>query len=547
MQITCLGAARCVTGSCFLIERGRKYLVDCGLFQGGRQMEALNRGPWGFNPADIEALFLTHAHIDHSGRIPKLVKDGFRGRIYASVPTVELTKILLLDSAHIQEMEAEWQTRKNKRRGEAITEPLYRLADAEACFDLFEPVKQDEILRPDADLSIRFRNSGHILGSSLLEIWDGSSESAPKTVFTGDLGHKGQMIVEDPEILTEADILFIESTYGNRNHKSIEESEGELLKAIQYSCSRGEKVLIPAFAVERTQELLFILAGFFRQKLIPPMPVYLDSPLAIAATTIFRNMKQYYDEEARAALDSGLAPFDFDQLVLTPSALESMAINGHPGPAIVIAGNGMCTAGRIRHHLKHNLWRPGCSLVIAGFQVAGSLGRSIVEGARMVRILGERVIVRAKVFTIGGLSAHADQNGLLEWISHFKNPKMRVYVIHGEQSVSDEFANIVRQKFGFDTQVPSIGDRITDYVAMQRAETFAAMQTEGPGWGGRISELAQKTDALRSILANPGSDLPPHVLQRIEDEMISAKAHLDEALQSARGNREQGAGSRKQE
>jgi metallo-beta-lactamase family protein len=211
-----------------------------------------------------------------------------------------------------------------------------------------------------------------------------------------------------------------------------------------------------------------------------------------------------------------------------------MEINRHPGPAIVIAGNGMCTAGRIRHHLKHNLWRPGCSLVIAGFQAAGSLGRSIVEGARMVRILGERVIVRARVFTIGGLSAHADQNGLLEWISHFKNPKMRVYVIHGEQSVSDEFADIVRHKFGFDTQVPSIGDRITG-TEIQRAETFAAMQTEGPGWGGHVSELAQKTDALRSILANPDRDLPPHVIQRIEDEMISAKAHLDEALQSARG------------
>jgi len=539
MQITCLGAARCVTGSCFLIESGRKYLVDCGLFQGGRQMEALNRGPWGFNPTDIEALFLTHAHIDHSGRIPRLVKDGFRGRIYASVPTVELTRILLLDSAHIQEMEAEWQTRKNKRRGDPLTEPLYRIADAEACFALFEPVKQGEILHPDADLSIRFGNSGHILGSSLLEIWDGPSQSAPKTVFTGDLGYKGHMILEDPEILTEADILFIESTYGNRNHKSIEESERELLKAIQHSSGHGEKVLIPAFAVERTQELLFILGGFFRQKLIPPMPVYLDSPLAIAATTIFRNMKQYYDAKTRAALDSGNDPFDFDQLVLTPSALESMEINRRPGPAIVIAGNGMCTAGRIRHHLKHNLWRPGCSLVIAGFQAAGSLGRSIVEGARMVRILGERVIVRAKVFTIGGLSAHADQHGLLEWISHFKNPKMRVYVIHGERSVSDEFANIVRQKFGFVAQVPSIGDRITDDVAMERAETFAELETEGPGWGGHIYELAQKTGALRSILANPDRDLPPHVLQRIEDEMIAAKAHLDEALQSARGKRRQ--------
>ncbi len=343
------------------------------------------------------------------------------------------------------------------------------------------------------------------------------------------------MIVEDPEILTEADILFIESTYGNRNHKSFEQSESELLKAIQYSYSHGEKVIIPAFAVERTQELLFILGKFFREKLIPPMPVYLDSPLAIAATTIFSNMKQYYDAQTRALLDSGDNPFDFDQLVLTRSALESMEINMRSGPAIVIAGNGMCTAGRIRHHLKHNLWRAGCSLVIVGFQAAGSLGRSIVEGVRMVKILGERVIVRAKVFTIGGLSAHADQNGLLDWIGHFKNPKMRVYVMHGEQSVSEEFANILRQKFPFETRVPSIGDRITA-KGIERAGAAAEVETEGAKWRGYISKLAQKAEALDKILGDPGLDLPPHVLQRIEEEMISAQAHLEEALQSARGD-----------
>ncbi len=534
MQITCLGAAGCVTGSCFLI--GRKYLVDCGLFQGGRQMEALNRAPWGFNPAEIEAMFLTHAHIDHCGRIPKLVKDGFRGRIYASAPTVELSKILLLDSAHIQEMEAEWQTRKNKRRGEPLTQPLYQLADAEACLSFFETAVQDEILHIDSDFSIRFRNAGHILGSSFLEIWEGPPERSPKTVFTGDLGYRGHMILEEPEILTEADTLFIESTYGNRNHKSLEESELELQRAIQYSYSHGEKVIIPAFAVERTQELLFLLGKFFREKLIPPMPVYLDSPLAIAATTIFRNMQQFYDAETKAVLGSGNDLFDFDQLILTRTVVESMAINEHPGPAIVIAGNGMCTAGRIRHHLKHNLWRPGCSLVIVGFQAAGSLGRSIIDGARMVRILGERVIVRAKIFTIGGLSAHADRNALLEWLSHFRNPKMRVYVIHGERSVSDEFAGIVKQKFGFETRVPSIGDRITSTAFEQAA---AEVEPGAPWWRETISRLAQKTEELGALLGNPATELPPHVLQRIEDEMVSAQAHLDEALESA--------GSKKQE
>jgi metallo-beta-lactamase family protein len=539
MRITCLGAARCVTGSCFLIDTDRKYLVDCGLFQGGRQMEALNHGRWGFNPAEIDALFLTHAHIDHCGRIPRLVKEGFRGRIYASRPTVELAKILLLDSAHIQEMEAEWQSRKNRRRGDPLTEPLYRIPDAEECFGFFEPVNRNEVFQPAPGLSIRFRNSGHILGSSLLEIWAGPPDSVRKTVFTGDLGHKGQMILEDPDIISDADLLFIESTYGNRNHKSLEESESELIKAIQYSCAHGEKVLIPAFAVERTQELLFMLGKFFRKQLIPSVPVYLDSPLAIAATNIFRNMRQHHDAEAGAVPDGGEDPFIFDQLVFTHSAQESMEINNRPGPAIVIAGNGMCTAGRIRHHLKHNLWRPGCSLVIAGFQAAGTLGRTIVEGARMVKILGERVVVRAKVFTIGGLSAHADQNALLEWLANFKNPKMRVCVIHGESSVSEEFARIVREKFGFDVVVPSIGDRITDRAEVERAakavERAGAEEFEP---GEFFADLARKADALRQILQNPARGLSPHVLQRIEEEMISAKAHLDEALRSAGGNPE---------
>ncbi len=532
MQITCLGAARCVTGSNFLLENGRKYLVDCGLFQGGRQVEAMNRTAWGFNPADISALFLTHAHIDHCGRIPKLVKDGFRGKIYATAPTVELTKILLLDSAHIQEMEAEWQARKNKRRGEPVPQPLYSHADAEACFPLFEQVQRDEVIQVAPDFNVRFRTSGHILGSSLLEIWEGPPQSARKTVFTGDLGYKGQMIVEDPEILTDADLLFIESTYGNRNHKPREESEQELLKAIHYSHSHSEKVIIPAFAVERTQELLFILGKFFRKKLIPPMPVYVDSPLAIAATAIFRNMNQFYDEETLAVVDAGEDPFDFDQLVLSRSTAESVAINQHPGPAIVIAGNGMCTAGRIRHHLKHNLWRPGCSLVIVGFQAVGSLGRNLVESVRMVKILGERVIVRARVFTIGGLSAHADQTALLSWLSNFKNPGMSVYVIHGEESVSREFAQLIRQRFGFDARAPAIGDRITA-AGIERGTAPAAVGE--PRWRRLLAELYRKSDEIRSLLHDPLRELPPHVLQRIEEELASAEAHLDEAARSVSG------------
>ena len=443
MEITCYGAARCVTGSCFLLDNGRKYLIDCGLFQGGKEMERRNREPWGFHPGEVSALFLTHAHIDHCGRLPKLVRDGFRGKIYTTLPTAELTKILLLDSAHIQEMEAELQTRKNRRRGNSEIAPLYTTADAEACFPLLEVVPRDELIRVDSRLGVCFRNAGHILGSSILEIWTGSPSAEHKVVFSGDLGHKDQLIVQDPQSIFAADTLLVESTYGDRNHKSLKESRAELLEAILYSYKHREKVIIPAFAVERTQELLYVLGEFFRDGLIPSMPVYLDSPLAIAATEIFRRMRDDYDEAAAAIVRKRPRPFAFPQLVLTRSADESMAINRTEGPAIVIAGNGMCTAGRIKHHLKHNLWRRGASLVIVGFQAAGTLGRRLVDGERTVKLYGEKIVVRAKVFTIGGFSAHADQGLLLDWLSHFQNAKMQVYVIHGEPNVSETFAALV--------------------------------------------------------------------------------------------------------
>jgi metallo-beta-lactamase family protein len=278
-----------------------------------------------------------------------------------------------------------------------------------------------------------------------------------------------------------------------------------------------------------------MIGKFFRQKLIAPMPVYLDSPLAISATTIFSHMRQYYDAETRALFDSGTDPFDFEQLVCTRSTQESMDINNQAGPAIVIAGNGMCSAGRIRHHLKHNLWRPGCSLVIAGYQAVGTLGRSLVEGARMVKIFGERVVVRAKIFTIGGLSAHADQNGLLEWLGHFKNPAMRVNVIHGESAVSDEVAELIRRKYNFEVYVPSIGDRISDEGQVERAERVVEIQPQPPAINFYLEELAQKADALRTLLAGEQAELPAHVLQRIEEEMASARSHLEDALSSARG------------
>jgi metallo-beta-lactamase family protein len=531
MEITCYGAARCVTGSCFLLDNGRKYLIDCGLFQGGKEMEKRNREPWGFHPGEVSALFLTHAHIDHCGRLPKLVRDGFRGKIYTTLATAELTKILLLDSAHIQEVEAELQTRKNRRRGNPEIVPLYTVADAEACFPLLEVVPRDELIRVDARLGVCFRNAGHILGSSILEVWSGSPAAEHKVVFSGDLGHKDQLIVQDPESIFTADTLLVESTYGNRNHKSLEESRAELLEAIRYSYKLREKVIIPAFAVERTQELLYVLGEFFRAGLIPSMPVYLDSPLAIAATEIFRRMRDDYDEAAAAIVRNGRDPFAFPQLVLTRSAEESMAINQTEGPAIVIAGNGMCTAGRIKHHLKHNLWRSGASLVIVGFQAAGTLGRRLVDGERTVKLYGEKIVVRAKVFTIGGFSAHADQALLLDWVSHFQNPKMQVYVIHGEPNVSESFASLVAGRFGFATHVPAIGE----VIALRPTQEGAVpAEAAAPHAEQLLSRLTQKARELQDLLAASPPELRAELWGKMETELARTEGRLEAAMQEAK-------------
>ena len=455
IRVTCLGGVGTVTGSCYLIEtaEGKKVLVDCGLFQGGKQMERRNWGPWGFDPGNIDTLFLTHAHIDHSGRIPKLVKDGFQGRIITSPPTAELCEIMLRDSAHIQEMDAEWQTRKNKRQSREEIEPLYTMEDAEASIKRLSPVERDRIIDVDHGVRARLRNAGHILGSSILELWVAVDNESTKIVFSGDLGKKDQLIVKDPHEVFDADYLFLESTYGNRLHRSFEDSKHELVEAIKHAASNGEKVIIPAFAVERTQEILYILGEFYRDGLIPDIPVYLDSPLAIKATKIFRKNKKYYDEEAMAIVDQGHDPFGMPQLKFTENTRASIAINERLGSAIVIAGNGMCTAGRIKHHLKHNLWRGGASLVIVGFQAQGTTGRRIVEGAKHVKIFRENVTVKAKVFTIGGFSAHADQKDLLEWVGHFES-RPRVFAVHAEPTAAETLSQKIKEQFDLEVHVP---------------------------------------------------------------------------------------------
>ncbi|MBW1989723.1 MAG: MBL fold metallo-hydrolase [Deltaproteobacteria bacterium] len=476
IRVICLGACGGVTGSNYLVEtsRGTRLLVDCGLFQGGKQAERQNWEPWGFDPKEIGTMFLTHAHIDHCGRVPKLAADGFSGRILATPPTVELCNILLLDSAGIQEMNAEWQNRKNRRKGGREIQPLYTVGQAQSSLNLFSPVERDQIQEAEPGVKYRFRNAGHILGSSILELWiDDGEGSEVKIVFSGDLGKKDQLIVREPHQVFEADYVFCESTYGNRLHRTFEESKTEFLEAILHAYENGEKVMIPAFAVERTQEIIYVLGEFHRAGKLPDMPIYLDSPLAIKATEIFRKHKKYYDEDSKDILARGHDPLDLENLRFTPKTEDSIAINEKRGPAIVIAGNGMCTAGRIKHHLKHNLWRPGASLVIVGFQAQGTTGRRIVDGADKVKIFREDVAVRAKVFTIGGFSAHGDQDDLLSWVGHFAESRPRIFLVHGETTAKQAFAGKIVDRFGLDVHVP----RLKESLLLKARE--AVVEAEG--------------------------------------------------------------------
>ena len=530
IRVTCLGGAGSVTGSNFLIDTpgSKKILVDCGLFQGGKQMESRNWGDWGFNPKEVETLFLTHAHIDHSGRIPKLVKDGFQGQIITSPPTAELCEIMLLDSAHVQEMDAEWQTRKNRRQGRAGAVPLYSMQDAEASLRFLSPMERDRIITIESGIKARLRNAGHILGSSILELWIEEDNGPIKIVFSGDLGKKDQLIVKDPHEIFDADYLFLESTYGNRLHRTFEESMDQLLEAIRYSVSQGEKIIIPAFAVERTQEILYILGEFHRKGDLPDIPVYLDSPLAIKATEIFRKNKKYYDEEARAIVNQGYDPFDLPNLQFTPETKESIAINEKSGSAIIIAGSGMCTAGRIKHHLKHNLWREGASIVIVGFQAKGTTGRKIVEGATHVKIFRENVAVRAKVFTIGGFSAHADQNDLLEWVGDFEG-KPQVFLVHGEETASQTLALKIKERFDLGVHVPRWKERLIlkpREVSFEEPEAFEPVPDMKTLILNNIIDLENELKELRKRIKAKESE------EKIGEDDVDRLKYIREELQT---------------
>ncbi len=463
MNLTFHGASRQVTGSCFLVESDKlKFIVDCGMFQGGRTADELNRRFPHFDPEDIDFVLLTHAHIDHSGLLPRLCSLGYKGPIHCTRATADLLGVLLPDSAFIQEKEAEWANyanRKTRQRHKADLAPLYTVTQAQAALKRLKAVGYDKEIHPHPRVRARFRDAGHILGSAIIEVWVEEGGKTRKLVFSGDLGMPGRPILNDPTPIEDADVLLVESTYGNRLHKSLAETVDELAHAVNDTITRKKgNVIIPAFAVGRTQDLLYLLMDLVRQGRLPRnLAVFVDSPMAKAATEITLKHGELMDAESRDLLAWFRTSPDAPYLRVTEDAEDSMALNKIKQGAIIISASGMCDAGRIKHHLKFNLPRPECSVIIAGFQAEGTLGRRLVDGAKTVRLFREVVPVRADLYTLGGLSAHADRDALVAWLSRFNKPPGRTFVVHGEAETALGFADLLREGMGWKAEVPEMG------------------------------------------------------------------------------------------
>lgn len=462
MRLTFLGAAGEVTGSSYLIETDTvKFLVDCGMFQGGREANKKNRTAFAFDPKGIDFVLLTHAHIDHSGLLPRLSAWGFRGPVYCTTATADLLQVMLKDSAYIQEKETEWRNKSRHRsRSTQDLAPLYTVTQAGMLLRQLHRVEYDQDVKPHRSIRCRFRDAGHILGSAIIELWVNTHAGPKKIVFSGDLGQPGHPVVRDPCFIEQADILLIESTYGNRLHRNLTETLNELVHVITVTlASQRGNVVIPAFTVGRTQDLLFLLIDLYRQGRLPSMDIYVDSPMARAATEITLKHIALLDQESSAALrwmnDSAQKP----RIHFVQDIEESMQLN-HRNGIIIISASGMCDAGRIKQHLKYNLNRPECSIVITGFQAQGTLGRRLVDGARQVRIYGEEIRVRAAIHIIGGLSAHADQADLINWLKHFHAMPEKIFVTHGEPTNAAAFITTIEQQLNWQATVPA---RLSSY------------------------------------------------------------------------------------
>ena len=456
MKLQFFGAAREVTGSCYLIDTGEvRFLVDCGMFQGGRDAAARNHEPFGFDPQSIDFVLLTHAHIDHSGLLPKLTKEGFAGPIYTTHATADLLAVMLPDSAHIQEEDAK---RAQRYRRKNILPPIYTSRDADACLKQLTGVDYDEKLLPHTTVECRFLDAGHILGSGIIEVWVTDGDRVVKFVFSGDLGQPGRPILRDPTRVAAADVLVVESTYGGRRHKQLAPTLNEFVTAIN-DTHKGN-VIIPAFAVGRTQEVIYYLHHLTRQGRLNDLNIFVDSPMATAATEITRKHLALFDEDARKLAAWRTTSTELPSLHFVASVQESKVLNQVRQGAIIISASGMCDAGRIKHHLLHNLGRKESTVIITGYQAQGSLGRRLVDGAKRVRIFGQDVPVRARIVTMGGFSAHADEVALEQWLDGFEAPPAITYVVHGEEQAALAVAQSIEDRQDWQVKVPERGQQV---------------------------------------------------------------------------------------
>ena len=469
MKITFLGATKTVTGSNYLVEAaGKKFLVDCGMWQGKAELEEENFENFEFNPQEIDFMILTHAHIDHSGRIPKLYNEGFKNKIYAHKATCDLCALMLPDSGHIQEMEIEWKNRKRMRKGEEPRDPLYTAEDAAKCLQIFEPVQYDEIIDITENIKIRFNDAGHMLGSSIIELWAEEDGKTTKVVFTGDLGNNDIPLLNSPTMIEDTDYLIMESTYGSRLHMRNDDKAEMFLNIVAETLDKQGTVVIPSFAVGRTQEILYEINKLkdikkddeFKRKYKKLMeaPVYVDSPLAISATEVFKENMDLFDEETQAEISKGDNPLEFPGLKFTMSTDESKALNEDTTPSIIISASGMCDVGRIKHHLKHNLWNPNSTILFVGYQAPGTLGYNIVNGAKNVKIFGEEIAVNARVEYIEGYSGHADQEGLMNFIYSFIKKPKHIFLTHGEEESQDVLEKKIIDEANIPVTIPSFGE-----------------------------------------------------------------------------------------
>lgn len=520
MKIQFCGAATGVTGSCHLITTEKhKILLDCGQFQGGKTREAMNYEPFPFDPAEIDYMILSHAHIDHCGRIPLLVKRGFKGDIYCTDATADLVDVMLKDSGYIHEKEAEWKNRKNERAGRPAVEPLYTFNDAVDSLKFIKPVLYDQLIELNDEMKFVFNDAGHILGSAITELWITEEGQTSKIVFSGDLGVMDRPILRDPTIIKKADYVIMETTYGNRVHPSNSLDVTKLMDIIRETAKRGGTTVIPSFAVGRTQELIYELNRVYDsdseyRKDFENLMVYVDSPMATTATEVFKRNAQVFDDETKAYITKGDNPLDFKNLKFTRTSQESMWLNTDPTPKVIISASGMCDAGRIRHHLKHNLWNRKSSIIFVGYQAEGTLGRMLLDGAKEVTLFGENIRVNAQIHNLEGFSGHADKDGLLAWLSGFQKVPKHVFLVHGEEESKKAFAYTVKEKLGYDPIVVTEPSEFT----LEKDEIVDTQIIENDGLEEEI--ISNTQDTLTDIHS------------RIEDILYNAKLAVGKDISS---------------